>query len=198
LWSCSIPKVIAFSGSARAESVNQRLVKIAAEGARASGADVTVLSLSEYPLPLYDADLEALDGLPANAIRLKDLFAGSDGILIATPEYNSSIPALLKNALDWISRPGPGESALTFSAFRGKVAGIMGASPGRLGAVRAVAHLRQILAQLHVLVLAEQAAIPLADRAFAGATLSDAAQNGVIEDIGRRVSHFTSLVRSPQ
>jgi chromate reductase, NAD(P)H dehydrogenase (quinone) len=177
--------------------LNQRLVKVAAEAARTAGAEVTVLSLGEYPLPLYDADLETSDGLPANAIRLKELFAGSDGILISTPEYNSSIPALLKNALDWISRPGPGESALAFSGFRGKVAGIMAASPGRLGGVRAVAHLRQILAQFYVLVIPEQAAIPMADRAFDGASLTDAVQKGVIEDIGRRIAHFTSLVRSP-
>lgn len=193
----SIPKIIAFSGSARAQSFNQRLVSIAAEAARTAGADVTILSLGEYPLPLYDADLEASDGLPANAISLKTLFAGSDGILIATPEYNSSIPALLKNALDWISRPGPGESALTFSGFRGKVAGIMTASTGPLGGIRAVTHLRQILTQLYVLVLAEQAAIPLADQAFNGALLADAGRRQSVEDIGRRVAYFTSLVRSP-
>jgi chromate reductase, NAD(P)H dehydrogenase (quinone) len=135
--------------------------------------------------------------LPENASRLKGMFADCDGFLIATPEYNSSIPALLKNAIDWISRPGAGETALTFSGFRGKVAGIMAASTGPLGGIRAVTHLRQILTQLYVLVLAEQVAVPLAEQAFNGAVLTDAARRRAVEDIGRRVVHLASLARSP-
>ena len=173
------------------------MVSIAAEGARTAGAAVTVVNLREYPLPLYDADLEADGGLPENAAQLKKMFAGCDGFLIATPEYNSSIPALLKNALDWISRPGVDETALTFSGFRGKVAGIMAASTGPMGGIRAVTHLRQILTQLYVLVVAEQAAIPLADQAFSGGVLADAGRLRSVENIGRRVAHFASLARNP-
>ena len=91
------PRILAFAGSARAESYNHRLVQVAAEGARTTGADVTVLNLKEYPLPLFDQDLEQEQGTPENATKLKQLFLDHDGLLISSPEYNSSITPLLKN-----------------------------------------------------------------------------------------------------
>ena len=130
----SKPRILAFAGSARTDSYNHRLLLVAAEGAQAAGADVTVLNLKTYPLPLFDEDLEREDGTPENATQLKQLFLDHDGLLIASPEYNSSITPLLKNVIDWVSRSAEGEAPL--AAYRGKVAALMAASPGGLGGLR--------------------------------------------------------------
>src|SRR6266446_5332539 len=103
----TIPRILAFAGSTRAASFNKRLVRIAARGAEAAGAEVTVIDLRDLPLPLFDQDQEAAEGPPENAKRLKALMVASDGFLIASPEYNSSISAVLKNTIDWASRPAP-------------------------------------------------------------------------------------------
>ncbi len=107
------PRVLAFAGSARVDSYNGRLVKVAAQGVRDAGAEATLVDLRDYPLPLFDQDLEAAKGLPDNARELKEIMLKHDGLLIAAPEYNSSITPLLKNTIDWVSRPGNGEKALT-------------------------------------------------------------------------------------
>src|SRR5262245_6276714 len=106
------PRILAFAGSLRADSFNRKLVKPAAEAARAAGADVTLIDLKDYPLPIFDQDLEKAEGLPANARKLKDLFLAHQGLLIVSPEYNSSITAVLKNTIDWVSRPVPNEASL--------------------------------------------------------------------------------------
>ena len=115
-----MPRILAFASSTRRESFNKKLVAIAAQGAREAGAEVTLINLKDFPLPLFDQDLEAEQGIPENGKRLKKLFIDHDGLLIASPEYNGSFPAILKNAIDWVSRPAPGEPSL--AAFRGKVA----------------------------------------------------------------------------
>ena len=120
------PRILAFAGSLRRESFNKKLVPIAAKGARDAGAEVTLIGLEDFPLPLFDQDLEARQGMPENGMKLKQLFIDHDGLLIASPEYNSSITAVLKNAIDWVSRPAPGEPSLV--AFRSKVATLMSAS----------------------------------------------------------------------
>ncbi len=125
------PRIVAFAGSARRNSFNLKLVKVAAEGAQAAGADVTVLDMRDFPMPLFDQDLEAAEGSPENARKLRKIILAHDGLLIASPEYNSSITPLLKNAIDWVSRAGEGEKAL--AAYEGKVGAVMSASPGRLG-----------------------------------------------------------------
>src|SRR6185295_2879266 len=99
------PKILAFAGSMRKDSFNKKLIRVAAEGARSAGAEVTLIDLKDFPLPVYDGDLEAAEGLPAGAKKLKELFLQNQGLLIASPEYNSSIPGTLKNAIDWVSRP---------------------------------------------------------------------------------------------
>jgi NAD(P)H-dependent FMN reductase len=159
-----MPKILAFSGSARRDSWNRRLVQAAASAARAAGGDVTLIDLADYSLPLYDGDLEHRDGLPDNALRLKALFRQHDAFLIASPEYNSSVPPLLKNTIDWVSREWQGESGL--EPYRNKVAAIMGASPGALGGMRMLPHLRQILNALGVLTLPGQFSLPHAETAF--------------------------------
>ncbi|MCA3130374.1 MAG: NAD(P)H-dependent oxidoreductase [Rhodocyclaceae bacterium] len=157
-------RLLAFSGSLRTGSLNAQLVHVAAEGARAAGAHVTVVALRDYVLPLYDADLEAQQGLPANVRALKALFIGHDGLLIACPEYNGSLTAVLKNALDWVSRPDGAQSGLL--PYEGKVAGLLSASPGNLGGLRAQDAVRQVLVQMGTLVVSRRLAVPRAHEAF--------------------------------
>ncbi|OYD98160.1 NADPH-dependent FMN reductase [Nostoc sp. 'Peltigera membranacea cyanobiont' 210A] len=179
----STPKILAFAGSTRIDSYNKKLVKIAAAGAKAAGAEVTYIDLRDLPLPLYDEDLEAQEGLPANAHTFKDLMISHQGLLIASPEYNSSLTAVLKNAIDWASRPAPNEAPL--AAFAGKVATIMSTSPGALGGLRGLVHLRSILGNIKVLVLPDQVAVSKAYEAFnADGTLKDPKQQESIERLG--------------
>lgn len=179
----STPKILAFAGSTRIDSYNKKLVKIAADGAKTAGAEVTYLDLRDLPLPLFEEDLEAQEGLPANARTFKDLLISHQGLLIASPEYNSSLTAVLKNAIDWASRPAPNEAPL--AAFAGKVATIMSASPGALGGLRGLVHLRSILGNIKVLVLPDQIALPKAYEAFnADGTLKDPKQQESIEKLG--------------
>jgi NAD(P)H-dependent FMN reductase len=185
----SAPKILAFAGSTRAESYNKKLVQIAAAGARAAGAEVTVLDLRDLPLPLYDGDLESRDGLPDNARRLKELMLAHRGFLIAAPEYNSSITAVLKNAIDWASRPAPGEAAL--ACFTGKAAALMSASPGALGGLRGLVHVRAILGNINVLVIPDQVAVPRAFQAFQpDGTLKDAKHQAAVVALGDRLTQL--------
>ncbi|MEI1373457.1 MAG: NAD(P)H-dependent oxidoreductase [Nostoc sp.] len=179
------PKILAFAGSTRIDSYNKKLVKIAAAGAKAAGAEVTYIDLRDLPLPLFDENLEAQEGLPANARTFKDLMISHQGLLIASPEYNSSLTAVLKNAIDWASRPSPNEAPLALTAFVGKVASIMSVSPGALGGLRGLVHLRSILGNMKVLVLPDQVTVPKAYEAFnADDTLKDPKQQQSIEKLG--------------
>jgi chromate reductase, NAD(P)H dehydrogenase (quinone) len=182
-----IPKILAFAGSTRKDSYNKKLVKIAAAGAKSAGAEVTYLDLRDLPLPLFDEDLEEQEGLPTNARTLKDLLISHQGFLIASPEYNSSITAVLKNAIDWASRPAPNEPPL--AAFAGKVATILSASPGNLGGLRGLVHLRAILGNIKVLVLPDQIAVPKVHEALnADGTLKDAKQQESVEKLGENLA----------
>lgn len=188
-------KVLAFSGSLRRDSYNKRLVAAAANGARAAGAEVTILDLASLPMPIFDEDLEARDGVHPNAMKLKELMKSHDGFLIASPEYNSSVSAALKNAIDWASRPVPGE--LPLAAFAGKVAGIMAASPGMLGGLRGLVHLRAILGNIQVLVVPDQFALNQADQAFddSGA-MKDEKKRQIVEAIGRKVVQVAAKLKA--
>lgn len=182
----SAPKILAFAGSLRAGSYNKQLIRIAVEGARQAGAEVTLIDLKDYPLPVFDEDLEA-QGIPENAVKLKDLMLAHQGLLISAPEYNSSLPAALKNAIDWISRPIPGKPRL--ACYIDKVAAIMSASTGALGGLRGLVHLRAILGNINVLVLPEQTSIPNAHEAFdADGRLRDARKHDEIEKLGKRLT----------
>lgn len=183
------PKILAFAGSTRTESYHKKLVKIAANGAKAAGAEVTYIDLRDLPLPLFDEDLEAEAGFPANARKLKDLLISHQGLLIASPEYNSSLTAVLKNAIDWASRPSPNEPPL--AAFAGKVAAIMSTSPGALGGLRGLVHLRAILGNIKVLVLPDQVAVPKAHEVFnSDGTLKDFKQQESIEKLGESLTNI--------
>jgi chromate reductase, NAD(P)H dehydrogenase (quinone) len=185
------PIITAFAGSLRRESFNKKLVACAAAGAKAAGADVRVIDLAEFPLPIYDGDLEEREGIPAHAKSLKKLLRESHGLLISSPEYNSSVSAALKNMIDWVSRPArPGEPPEPpLASFAGKVAGIMAASPGNLGGLRGLVHLRAILSNIQVLVLPDQIALHQAQAAFdEHAQLKDPKHRETAERIGARVA----------
>ena len=181
-------KILAFAGSLREGSLNKKLVKVAAEGAIEAGAAVTIIDLKDYPLPIYDGDIESSEGLPDNAIKLKALFEAHDALLIASPEYNSSVSAVLKNMIDWVSRPAV-EDETPLSAFNGKVAALVAASPGGLGGLRGLSHIRQILGNINVLVLPGQFAVGGAHGAFddAGA-LKDARTTGAVQAVGAQLA----------
>lgn len=190
----SQPRILAFAGSARRESYNKKLIRIAARGAEEAGAEVTLLDLADFPMPLYDGDLEEAEGIPENALALKELFLAHQGLLLACPEYNSSITPLLKNTLDWVSRPAPGEGAL--AAYQGKVCSLMSASPGALGGLRGLVHVRMILGNIGVMVLPKQYAISQANAAFAAdGSLVDGKQQETVESLGKKVAEVLSKLR---
>ena len=185
--SLSTPRILAFSGSARRDSFNQKLVHEAAQGAEQVGAEVTIVNLGDYPLPIMDEDLEREQGTPENAAKLKALFLAHDGLLIAAPEYNSSITPLLKNAIDWVSRPAEGEEPL--AAYQGKTATLMSVSPGGLGGLRGLTHLRSILGNIGVLVLPGQIAISQAHEAFdAAGILKDERKRSRVQEFGKTLA----------
>ena len=161
-------RVLVFAGSARRESLNKKLARVGADALRAAGADATFLDLDDHPIPVYHGDLEAREGMPENARKLREIFMAHDALLIASPENNTSVSSLLKNVLDWLSRGvGDGRGANSgLAPYRGKVAGIMTATPGGYGGVRGLPHLRQILSALGVIVLPTQVQLAHADRAF--------------------------------
>ncbi len=158
------PKILAFAGSLRTASLNKKAVKIAVEGARNSGANVTEIDLRDFPVPLYDGDIESTTGLPENAIKLQDLMFDHDGFLIASPEYNSGISGTLKTYIDWTSRPR-GEMKAG-ACYAGKACALMSASPGGLGGIRALPNVRSILGTMGVYVLPEDFALAKAHEAF--------------------------------
>jgi NAD(P)H-dependent FMN reductase len=159
------PRILAFGGSLRRASLNQQLVEVAAQGARDAGADVTTIHLADYPLPIFNADLEESEGSSSQCLALRRLLASHDGFLIASPEYNSSISSALKNVIDWCSRPQDGCPPL--HCFDGKVAGLLAASPGAHGGLRGLTTVRLILSNIKVIVLPNQIAVGRAHDALA-------------------------------
>jgi NAD(P)H-dependent FMN reductase len=177
-----IPKILAFAGSTRTDSFNKKLVKVAAVGAKETGVDVAIIDLRDFPMPLYDEDLEKKDGLPSSTRKLKDLMLAHQGFLISSPEYNSSISGVLKNTIDWTSRQG---DEYPVSCFKDKVAGLMSASPGRLGGLRGLVHVRAILENMGVIAIPTQVAISNAHEAFnLDGTLKDQKQEEQVKQIG--------------
>jgi NAD(P)H-dependent FMN reductase len=182
----SKPKILAFAGSLRAGSYNKKLIKIAVEGARQAGAEVTLIDLRDYPLPVFDEDVEA-QGTPENAIKLKELMLAHHGLLLSCPEYNSSITAVLKNTIDWVSRPIPGKPRL--ACYIDKVACLMSASIGALGGLRGLVHVRSILGNIEVMVLPDQVSIPDAANAFDEAgNLRNGDKQQQIMNLGKRLT----------
>jgi NAD(P)H-dependent FMN reductase len=183
------PRIVALAGSLRKDSYNKKLVQIGVRAARDAGADVTYVDLRDVPLPVFDEDLEKAQGMPEAAKQLKQFFIDHDGFLLSCPEYNSSITAALKNSIDWASRPVPGEPPLV--AFRGKAAALMAASPGALGGLRGLVHVRAILGNIGVLVLPDQVAVAKAYEAFTPeGTLKDPVQQASVEKLAKGLVEF--------
>lgn len=159
------PKVLVFAGSSRKASWNKMLAKTAAELLNAQGVEATFIDLADYPLPLYNGDLEDEQGLPENAKKLKKLFLEHQGLFIASPEYNSSLTPLLKNTIDWVSRPETDDEP-SLACYTGKIAAIAATSPGALGGIRVLVPLRMLLENIQVMVVPQQLAIPKAYEAF--------------------------------
>lgn len=189
----SSPRILAFAGSLRSASLNRKLLAVAVAGARAAGAEVTPIDLRDFALPLYDGDLEAAQGIPPQARALKGLFKAHHGLLIACPEYNSSITGVLKNTIDWVSRRDGAESGLV--PYEGKVAGLFSASPGAFGAVRSLEVVRTILMNLGCLVIPRRVAVPRAHEAFAeDGSMKDPKQVEAVHDVA---AHVVRMIASP-
>ena len=179
-----IPKILVFAGSIRAGAYSGKTADVAQKELAMLGAEVTRISLADYPLPLMDEDLQRERGIPEPAMKLARQIAGHDGVLIVTPEYNGSIPPLLKNTLDWVTRVrAEGESGL--EVFRTRVFAISGASPGYYGGMRSLMHLRQILEiGMGATVIPQQIALPRAMNAFeADGSLKDQAQQKLCKSV---------------
>lgn len=181
------PKILVFAGSTRINSYNKKLAKLGAAAVQAAGGEATLIDLRDFPMPLYDGDLEEKDGLPPNAVKLRSLFIENQGLLISCPEYNSSISGVLKNTIDWVSRPDankPQEKPLV--SFSGKVVSLLSASPGALGGLRGLVTVRSILGNIQCLVLPEQLAVSKADQAFdESGRLKDVKQQAAVERIAK-------------
>ena len=161
-----MPKILIIPGSTRTGSHNVKLAALAAKELTLIDAEVTRISFADYPLPIYEADLDARMGQPANALSLKQMIMAHHGVFIASPEYSASVTPLLKNAIDWVSRVRE-RGDPTYAAFKGRVFAIASASPGRAGGLRSLMALRQILELgCGALVIPEQVAIPGAEEAF--------------------------------
>jgi chromate reductase len=159
-------KILAFCGSSRRTSLNGKLLEIAADGARKEGAEITFIALADYPLPIYDADVESTNGVPEQARALQELFASHDALLVASPEHNGGYTALLKNMIDWVSRPtATGSPGLAL--FSGKVAAVVSASPGPMGGIRAMLGMRGVLEKLGAIVIPQGFSLGSAHQAFA-------------------------------
>ncbi|MCU1232272.1 MAG: NADPH-dependent reductase [Candidatus Solibacter sp.] len=158
------PKILVLAGSTRKDSIHRKLAPQIVEALQAAGLDATFADLRDYPMPLYEGDLEATEGMPLAAKALKDVARDVDAFVIASPEYNGSYPAVQKNAIDWISRPEPGERHL--HVFADKLAAILSASPGPGGGRRVLQQLRQLLEMIRVTVIPQDLSIPRAAEAL--------------------------------
>jgi len=178
------PKILAFAGSLREHSYSKRVVRTAMKGAGDAGADVTYIDLRDFPMPIYNEDDQKKDGFSENALKLQKLLAEHDGFLIASPEYNSSLPAALKNAIDWASRAS--DEYKMGEVFKGKAAAIITESPGAFGGIRCLGHLRDVLTILLVNVLPSEIAVAGVGKMFDGdgAEMIDEKMKKTLEDLG--------------
>lgn len=177
-------KILAFAGSARIHSLNKKLLAVAADTARELGCEVDLVDLRDFPLPIYDGDYEVEHGQPQLAKDLKARILASDALLLACPEYNALLTPLLKNTIDWVSRPQPGE----LSAFKGRPAALLAASMGAIGGLRGLSSVRDVLTQLGALTVPTQFALGTAQSAFDdnGQLINDGHKSlikGVVEEL---------------
>ncbi|WP_394888679.1 NADPH-dependent FMN reductase [Mesorhizobium sp. AaZ16] len=159
------PKILVFAGSIRTGAYSGKTADAATKELALQGAEVTRISLADYPLPIMDQDLEVEKGVPENAFKLARLIAAHDGLLIASPEYNSSIPPLLKNTIDWVSRIHK-DGGRPFKPYAGKIAALCSSSDGNFAGARGLYHLRSVLMNCGVEIITPQCSVPRAQEAF--------------------------------
>ena len=190
-----IPKILVIPGSLRSGSHNARLAALAGKELALADAKVTRISLADYPLPIYDADLAAKSGLPFNAIKLKQMVGAHRGVFIASPEYNASVTPLLKNAIDWISTVRERDEP-PLAAYQNRVFALGAASPGRSGGMQSLIALRQVLAVgCRALVVAEQVTVPNAEQAFDDRDeLRDARAAAQLKTVVRKLVEYARLM----
>ena len=192
-------KILVFAGSARRDSLNKKLAGAGVSAVRTAGGEPTFLDLDDYPMPVYHGDLESEQGMPEGAQRVRELFMSHEALLIASPENNQSLSSLLKNTLDWLSRGiGDGKGPNSgLAPYRGKVAGIMNATPGPYGGVRHLIHLRQVLSGLGVIVLPGQVQLARADHAFdAAGSLTDEGALKALKSLATSLVEVTGKLRA--
>ncbi len=188
-------KILAFAGSGRRDSVNKKVVAVAAKGAEEAGAQVTIINLEDFNMPIFNEDLEAEKGMDPGGQAFKELLMSHDGFLISSPEYNSSYSALFKNAIDWASRKIEGEKPL--QAYKGKVAAIMAASPGGLGGMRVLVTLRMLMENLGTLVLPTQKSVANAFGVFDDAgNITDEKTEIALKNLGKELVETLTKLKS--
>ncbi|WP_309086302.1 NAD(P)H-dependent oxidoreductase [Chelativorans sp.] len=160
------PRILVFAGSTRSGALSGKTADAAMKELALQGAEVTRISLADYPLPILNQDLEREKGVPDNAVKLARMVMAHDGLLIATPEYNSSIPPLLKNAIDWVSRVKADAQGRPMRAFSGKLVALCSSSDGGFAGVRAINHLRAVLVHCQAEIITPQCSVPRAQEAF--------------------------------
>lgn len=177
-------KIAAIAGSYREHSYNKRVLNIAAAGVREAGGDVTVIDLRDFPMPIYNADDHEKNGFDPQASRLQDILKEHDGLLIASPEYNGSIPGGLKNVIDWTSRKS--DKYGMYEVYTGKTAAIITAAPGQFGGLRCMAHLRGVLTIAGVTVLPTEIAVTFVSQRFDGdnSEINDEKTRSLLENLG--------------
>jgi NAD(P)H-dependent FMN reductase len=189
-------RILVFAGSIRAHALSGITADAATRELALQGAEVTRISLADYPLPIFDQDLEREKGVPDNAVKLASLVASHDGFLIATPEYNASLPPLLKNAIDWISRVKQDSSGRAIRAFSGKPGAICSSSNGAFAGIRAANHLRAVLVHCQAEIVSAQCSVGRAQEAFDEAgNLTDEATSKKMATTCRALLEAASLVR---
>ncbi|MEO3386914.1 NAD(P)H-dependent oxidoreductase [Mesorhizobium sp. CAU 1741] len=159
------PTILVLAGSIRSGAFSGKTADVAQKELALQGANVTRISLADYPLPIMDEDLQEEQGIPESAYKVARLVDAADGVLIATPEYNSSIPPLLKNTIDWISRI-KSDGGKPLRPLPGKVVAICSSSPGHFAGIRSASHLRQVLAHIQMDLISPQCSVPNAEEAF--------------------------------
>lgn len=189
--------ILGFAGSTRTASFHKRLVRVALGGAEQAGAQVRFIDLRDLDIPLYDGDLEAGSGMPDGAREIREALKAADGVLIASPEYNGSLTAVLKNVIDWtsVSDPQAGEEP-RMVAWKGKVAGIMSCSPGNLGGLRGLNHLHSILSGIGVHVVPNQVAVPMIHQTMQESGILDKPEvHARVEGLGTEVMQMAQRLR---
>lgn len=188
-------KIALLSGSLRGDSFNTKLVlAVAGEIEKQGGVEIDLISLNKLDLPLYDQDIED-KAFPAGALELKKRLIAADAFLVGSPEYNGSISGALKNAIDWASRPRPDEESL--ECFKGKACGLLAASPGAIGGLRGLRHVRQILTQIQMVVVPQEFALGKAHEAFDDhGQIKDENARKMANNVGQSLVTMTRLLKS--